>query len=63
MDLETLLHQVVGENYQGTMAILIDEEIDVEAFYALDSDTLREISKCFSFDCWFRASRAIIRRF
>ena len=44
--MESLLRVVVGEKYHGNMEILIAEEIDVEAFYALDSDTLKEISKC-----------------
>ena len=43
--LETLVREVVGDNCSSTMAILRHEEIDIKAFYALDSDTLVQIGR------------------
>ena len=45
MEFEKLLRKVVGENYNGTLKILRDEEIDIDAFYALDSAILEDIGR------------------
>ena len=47
--METLLKQVIGENYSGTLNIFRDEEVDMEAFYSLDSKTLKEIGRFYNF--------------
>ena len=43
MIMENLLKTVIGENIQRTLNIFEDEEIDVEAFYSLNSAILMEI--------------------
>ena len=44
--MENLLKTIIGPNFQGTLAILIDrEEIDLEGLWNLNSLHLKEIGK------------------
>ena len=44
-NIESLLSQVIGEGYEATASIFLDEEIDIKAFYSLDKETLKETGK------------------
>ena len=45
IEMENLLRRIVGENYTGTLQLLNNQEVDVEAFYSLDNSVLREIGE------------------
>ena len=42
-EIETLLRSILGESYLGVLTIFQSEEIDVDAFWELDKETLVEI--------------------
>ena len=39
-EIETLLRSILGESYFGVLTIFQSEEIDVDAFWELDKETL-----------------------
>ena len=43
--IENILSEIIGDGFEATASIFIDNEIDVDAFYCLDKDTLVEIRK------------------
>ena len=44
-NIEKLLSRVIGEGYEATASIFLDEEIDTTAFYSLDKETLKGAGK------------------
>ena len=42
-EIEPLLKSILGESYLGVLKIFQSEEIDVDAFWELDKETLVEL--------------------
>jgi hypothetical protein len=43
--LRNLLASIIGDGFEPTLSILMDEQIDLDSFLLLDKATLQELSK------------------